>query len=434
LRKAAIGPSLAVIGARTFAFQGYRHRTDLGKYRWCATAHPKLSCEGKMDHLTDLNSTNFPDGTASQNLQNCRKSADQSASIPPEFYTSKTFSQIEIDRIFRRGWIGVGRADRLATAGDYETLDIAGQSLILLRDHEGNLRTFANTCRHRGARLLDGRGNCRGIRCPFHSWAYKLDGALAGVPRADQIKNFDRGDFGLITHRVAERLGFVFVCLDQETPDIDTWLGDFQVLHHPWPIETLVSTRRRELTVNCNWKAFIEVFNEYYHLPFVHPDSINDVYDDPDPGDTVSGAFASQFGSTEGTGALLQTTQQQPLPQMPGLSGREAAGVRYSWIFPNMTFAAGVDAVWLYEAYPLGPDRCQVFQTACFPPETVALPDFDEKVAAYYHRLDAALDEDIPALENQHRGLSSPDARPGRFHPHLEANVAAFARWYAGQM
>ena len=183
--------------------------------------------------------------------------------------------------------------------------------------------------------------------------------------------------------------------------------------------------------VDCNWKAFIEVFNEYYHLPFVHPDSIDDVYAPPDPGDDVAGAYASQFGATTGTGGLLQTEQASALPPMPGLTGREAAGVRYTWVFPNMTFAAGTDALWVYEAYPIGPNQCHVVQTACFPPETLSAPGADAKLAAYHSRLDAALAEDIPALENQHKGLAHPDARQGRFQPLLEPNVASFARWYA---
>ena len=96
-----------------------------------------------------------------------------------------------------------------------------------------------------------------------------------------------------------------------------------------------------------------------------------------------------------------------------------------------MTFAANRDALWCYEAYPLGPNRCHVVQTACFPPDTARLPDFDMRLDAYLNRLDAALDEDVEALVNQQRGLESPDARPGRFQPELEPNVASFARWYA---
>jgi phenylpropionate dioxygenase-like ring-hydroxylating dioxygenase large terminal subunit len=209
-------------------------------------------------------------------------------------------------------------------------------------------------------------------------------------------------------------------------------LGDFERIHAPWPLETLISVRRRELEVDCNWKLFLEVFNEYYHLPFVHPDSINSVYALPEPADQVAGAFATQFGRTEGTGGLLEDQQDSALPDIPGLTGQAEQGARYTWVFPNMSFAANTDAMWCYEAYPLGPDRCKVVQTSCFPPDSVALPEFAEKSRAYLERMDAALDEDIPALVNQQRGMTNPDARPGRFQPDLEPNVAAFARWYAG--
>ncbi len=367
-------------------------------------------------------------------LSLCVAPKEKGWSIPPVCYTDDGIASAEINTLFRSGWIGVGRADHVAEPGDFAALDIAGQSIILLRDHEGILRAFANTCRHRGARLLDGDGNCRGIRCPFHSWAYKLDGSLAAAPHMQDVQGFNRADNGLIAYRAEERLGFAFICLDPIAPDLDETLGDFNAIHSPWPMDSLVSTRRTAITVDCNWKAFIEVFNEYYHLPFVHPDSVDAIYNRPDTPDSAKGAFATQFGSTEGTGAVLQTEQDRALPPMPNLTGREAAGVRYTWVFPNMTFAAGTDAVWVYEAYPLGANRCQVFQTACFPPETVALPDFDTRVSAYYERLDAALAEDIPALINQQRGLSCPDARQGRFQPDLEPNVAAFACWYAEQM
>ena len=187
-----------------------------------------------------------------------------------------------------------------------------------------------------------------------------------------------------------------------------------------------------ETEVNCNWKAFLEVFNEYYHLPFVHANSIDSLYATPDAPDPVDGAFATQFGATEGTGGLLEGDQDMALPVMHGLTGQALEGARYTWVFPNMTFAANSDALWCYEAYPLGAGRCKVVQTACFHLETMQQPDFEKKSAAYLRRMDAALAEDVEALENQQRGLSCPDARQGRFQPDLEPNVAAFARWYAG--
>lgn len=363
----------------------------------------------------------------------CGLSADQASSLPPTCYTSGDVAISEIEHIFRKCWFGVGRADIVAGCGDYVTLDIAGQNIILLRDKKGNLRAFANVCRHRNARLLDGKGTCKGIRCPFHSWFYGLDGNLVAAPFMKKAKDFDKSKSGLLAYRAEEREGFAFVCLDPETNSIDDFLGDFKAIHAPWPMASLVSVRRREIVVNCNWKMFLEVFNEYYHLPFVHPDTVDSIYLTPSAAETVSGNFATQFGPTEGTGGLLENTQASALPTMPGLTGEGASGARYTWIFPNMTFAANRDALWCYEAYPIGANQCKVYQTACFPPETVALQAFAEKSLAYMERLDAALAEDVPALINQQRGMECPDAVSGRFQPDLEPNVAAFARWYAGQ-
>lgn len=358
----------------------------------------------------------------------------EALSLPPACYAAPAVVDAEISALFRGGWIGVGRADLVPEPGDYVTLDIARQAILLLRDKEGRLRAYANTCRHRGARLMNGEGNCRGIRCPFHAWAYHLDGRLAAAPKMESAPGFEKSDFGLIAYRAEERAGFAFVCLDPGAPPLDAVLGDFAALHAPWPLESLTTTRRREIEVDCNWKAFLEVFNEYYHLPFVHPESIDDVYAPPEPATQVTGAYASQFGATEGTGGLLQTQQDRALPPMPGLTGREAEGVRYTWVFPNMTFAAGTDALWVYEAYPLGPERCHVVQSACFPKATLAVPGAEEKLAAYHARLDAALEEDLEALANQRRGLACPDARPGPFQPLLEPNLIAFAAWYAERL
>lgn len=358
---------------------------------------------------------------------------DEAATLPPACYADAAVFIAERDAIFRTSWIGIGRADRWKQPGDYTAQVIAGVPTIILRDKTGALRAFANSCRHRGALLLEGDGNCRGIKCPFHGWAYKLDGRLAGTPRMEQTKNFDKSEFGLIQFSIAERDGFAFLSFQAGRTDIDAWLGDFSEMHSPWSMADLVSTRRREFEVRCNWKNFVEVFNEYYHLPYVHPDSIDSVYDLPDKPDATTGAYASQFGATQGTGGLLENQQDHALPAIKSLTGRNRQGVRYTWAFPNMTFAAGTEAMWVYEVYPLEPNRTHVAMTACFPPETVEADGFEQSVQYYYDRLDAAIAEDIPALEAQQIGLTSPFAKQGRFS-FLEPNVAEFACWYADRL
>jgi len=365
-------------------------------------------------------------------LDACRADALEAWSIPPEYYTDTMRHAEEDERIFRGGWVGVGRSDRFAP-GSVTSERIGSVSVLVSRTETGALSAMANACRHRGAELLSGTEECARFRCPFHAWTYDLEGRLVGAPQMHRTVDFDREEHGLHRFSIDERFGFVFVSLASNPPPIDEWLSGFPQIHTPWPVADLVTTRRREFTVDCNWKAFAEVFNEYYHLPYVHPGSIDDSYEEPDEPEAVAGAFATQFGVTTGTAGLLDTHRGDALPLMPDLVGREAEGVRYTWLFPNIVVALGVECMWMYEVYPDGPDRCRCAQVVAFPPETIAHPDFAAKVASYYERFDVAIGEDIPVLEAQQRGLTSPFATAGRFS-HLEPSVARFAHWYADRM
>jgi len=358
---------------------------------------------------------------------------NRSPGIPPACYADAGLLALEHDAVFHQGWVGLGRADRWPDAGDYSALDIGGAPIIVLRNKSGALKAFANTCRHRGSQLLNGDGNCKKIKCPFHWWTYDLDGRLKVYPRMENAVDFDPVEFGLVEFSVAVEHGFAFICFEDKPPAITDWLGDFDAFHRAWGIGRWKTARMREFEVQCNWKTFIEVFNEYYHLPMVHPDSINWLYPEPDAVDTVKGQYTTQFGATEGAAALMEDSQQYALPPASGLQGREVKGTRYTWIYPNLTFALSQDSMWIYQAFPLSADRSRVIQTICFPAESFALDDYDKRATHYYERIDAALAEDLPFLEQQQLGLNSKFARQGRFAA-LEPSVGKFAYWYAQQM
>jgi len=367
-------------------------------------------------------------------LDTVRPPIATTATLPPAMYTSEEIAATERDAIFRKSWVGIGRADRLKEPGSFVTIDVAGVPVVVVRNGNGDLKAHANTCRHRGAQLKTGSGNCKRLVCPFHAWTYNLDGELIGAPAMDKATGFDKSDYSLASFRAAERNGFAFICMDDTTPDIDAWLGDFPSLHDPWNLAGHVTTYRTEFEVACNWKTFLEVFNEYYHLPYVHPDSIDSVYRTPDAADDVTGRFTTQFGETEGTGGLLETQQDAALPTNPSLEGRNRSGTRYTWIYPNMTFAASTEGTWVYETLPIAANRCRVGMTVTFPEETTKKDGFAEKSEIYVSRMHAAVDEDIPMLEQQQIGMTSPFARQGRFCEELEPSVANFACWYAEQM
>lgn len=353
--------------------------------------------------------------------------------IPPACYADSEVLKQERKAIFQQGWICLGRADRWPATGDYTAMDIAGVPLIVLRNKSGELKAFANSCRHRGSQLLSGDGNCKKIKCPFHWWTYDLDGRLKLYPRMEKARDFDPAEFGLVEFPLRCEDGFAFTSFDESPVALEEWIGDFARMHSPWGLAEWKTTRLREFEVDCNWKTFIEVFNEYYHLPMVHPDSINWLYPEPDDVDQVSGQYTTQFGATEGNAALLADSQQQALPGAAGLSGRERSGTRYTWVYPNMTFAASQDSLWMYQSFPITPDRCRVVQSICFPAESVKLKDFESRAQYYYRRIDAALAEDLPFLQRQQLGLNSRFAKQGRFAA-LEPSVANFAYWYASRM
>ena len=305
-----------------------------------------------------------------------------------------------------------------------------------MRRPDGSLAAYENVCRHRAAPVVRGRGQvARAFVCPFHGWCYKLDGSLFAAPRMDGAEGFESADFGRVQVRSEERAGFLFVNLDGKGPPLDDWLGDFETLHEPWRLGSLVTASQREFTVECNWKLFIEVFNEYYHLRKVHPHTLSTLYATPDPVDKTDGAFVSQFGEHARRGSVgVLEEAGSGLEALPGLSGRLANGTRYTWVYPGLTFAASRDAVWVLEAVPVTVSSTAVRLTLLFDKASMSVPDFRQILERYENRMAIGMDEDIVVLEAQQLGLHSRLARPGRICPELEPSIHVFHRWYAGQL
>ena len=109
---------------------------------------------------------------------NARRSALEAETLPPEAYTSDAFYGREVERIFMKEWNFMGRADHLQQPGEYAAMDLVGVPLILVRDRQGQLRAFANSCRHRGSQLVKGEGHCKSFRCPCHNSSFHPDGTI----------------------------------------------------------------------------------------------------------------------------------------------------------------------------------------------------------------------------------------------------------------
>lgn len=360
---------------------------------------------------------------------NVFKPVEQAESLPPWCYTSQEFFDLEVRNLFMRVWTFFGHADQVARPGDYVTVEYAGIPLIIAHGGDGEIRAFANACRHRGTPVAEGEGNCRAFTCPYHGWVYDLDGALRACPGMERTEGFDRDAQGLIPLRL-ERFGcFLFVNFDGKAEPLIDYLGDFPEIMGSYGLDDLVLVRRRAHDVACNWKVHIENAMEEYHLPMVHRATLNPKEMEHSAAPCSANWLDIRERHDDHTRSLLPEDLAHELPHIATLEGRAAGGTNYVCLNPSTLLGMTLDSVWYLELQPRGPRHTRVVHGACFPSGTVARPDFERKVAYYYKRWDTTLAEDNAIAALQQRGLDSPFARPGRFS-HLEPLVPKLAQWW----
>ena len=354
-----------------------------------------------------------------------RKPVEEASHLPAWCYTSESFYQREVETVFRKEWIFLGRADHIPNPGDYFTVEHTGVPLIILRDRNGELRGFANTCRHRGAKLLEGEGHCAShIVCPYHSWSFALDGRLVAAPGMQGIKNFDIKEYGLVPVRLETWGGFLFINFDDRAPALLAYLGDIPQILEGYNFDSMVMTRSKTYQIACNWKLAIENGMEEYHTATVHRKSIGAQKLDVVPGE---GNWEAGFFESEKTIATLPG-EAAALPYIPTLSERAKHGTHFVLLYPCTILACNQDGVFWLELYPKAVAHTDLVLRFAFPRTTVERPDFEETVQRYYHRCDVSIPEDNRITEIQQRGLSSPLAQSGRVSLQ-EVIVHAFANW-----
>jgi phenylpropionate dioxygenase-like ring-hydroxylating dioxygenase large terminal subunit len=171
--------------------------------------------------------------------------------LPAWVYNHPLLTRLELERVLRPSWQVVCHVNSIPRAGDYETFDLGPDSVLALRDRDGSIKAFHNVCRHRGARLLDGAGNCPGpITCPYHGWSYRHDGGLVGIPTRDSFPGLDRAQYGLRPVRVDVAFGFVFVCLAGDPPPVATVWGALGEELAPYRCEDMSIGRSRWTTIS----------------------------------------------------------------------------------------------------------------------------------------------------------------------------------------
>jgi choline monooxygenase len=361
----------------------------------------------------------------------------EAETLPPWCYTSPAWFELEKRHIFMKSWNLVGRGDRVPNPGDYVTFDYVGVPVVLVRGRDNQVRAFANTCRHRGAKLLEGSGNCKmAIKCPYHAWVYNLDGALVGCDGMEDTRNFDKGRYGLVPVRLESWGGFLFINFDDRAPSLKEWIGEIWDTIAPYGAEDLVCTRRKEYELACNWKLYIENFNDCGHIKTVHRASLEKLREKYAVQPVLEDRDAEGLTfwvEHDGTRTLLEGIDGPAgFPPLPTLTGRTKHGSYYPTIMPLAGFGFCIDSAWTLEMYPLAADRMKLVVGSCFHKSVLDRPDFGKIAQRYYDRMDVAVPEDNAINELSQRGLAQ-GAQPGRIGP-LETAVNVLNKWWLDRM
>jgi len=351
--------------------------------------------------------------------------------LPQCYFVSSDIFAEEQTAIFSAKWVCVGHQSQLATAGDYFVREVAGESLIILRDQKGTIRGFYNVCRHRGTRLCENAtGHSSAIQCPYHAWTYALDGKLIGAPGMDQVPGFEKTDYSLGGANLALWEGFIFVNLGDEPDPLEEVLAPLNGKFTHWNLPRLRSAKRIEYDVRANWKLIFENYSECYHCPGVHPMLSKVSPFDSAENDLCEGPFLGGFMSIRKGASLTMSGNACALP-VGDMTGEDHARVFYYSIFPNMLLSLHPDYVMVHQVWPQSPERTLILCDWFFHPEAFAHADFHPEDAIEFW--DMTNKQDWHVCELSQQGIASRAYQPGPYSPR-ESIPAAWDREYLRHM
>jgi len=343
---------------------------------------------------------------------------EEAYTIPAPWYLDPRIAELERERVFGENWIAVGRADQVAASGQFFTVEVAGEPLVVVRGADGELRAFFNVCRHHAAAVLNAPcGTVQHLRCPYHGWTYGLDGALKGAPEFAGVCNFDRAANGLVPVRVANWGQFVFVTLNENAPSLVNFLGDLPDKTEPLSLGGLHFFERKSYTLACNWKVYVDNYLDGgYHVPHLHK-GLNSVLDYKEYTIENSEHYSLQSSPmvVSGEDAAVSST-------------RTGDRAYYYWIYPNFMVNIYEGVMDTNLVLPLSPDRCLVQFDFYFADVSEARKQYNSESIAVSERVQ---DEDVAICESVQRGLGSRAYNAGRLSVRREGGEHLFHRLLA---
>ncbi len=358
---------------------------------------------------------------------------DRAQMLPPACYVDEGFFEFEKRAIFEREWLCVGREAWLPSPGDYFTVDEIGERLIIVRQQDGAIKALSAVCQHRAMLVAKGSGNTRAFLCPYHHWAYRLDGELIKAPEMDRACDFDARHVRLPELRVECWLGFIFINFDVNAAPLAPRLAAVTDLLSNYRIEQAEESERPGAAQqeSWNWKVRFENSNDGYHANRLHAGPVHDIAPSslasfPDLPKDTAGYF--RYNRTLHPNASFNPTLKAVLPVFPDLMEEE----RHRFLFINVPptlFLVGRSETLTYNIFFVHGVKSMSSQRGWMvPPGTRNQPLFKERLQMNVDGSKAIFEQDRFVDEEVQIGLESRFAARGRYS-WQERSQQEFNRW-----
>jgi phenylpropionate dioxygenase-like ring-hydroxylating dioxygenase large terminal subunit len=374
--------------------------------------------------------------TATEPTKVFRKTAETihagARTLPQRYFISPDIFAEEQQKIFSTQWVLVGHQSHIRETGEYFIAEVAGESVIVVRDKRGEIYGFYNVCRHRGSRLLEQRDGrlSGGIQCPYHAWTYALDGRLLGAPHMDDVSDFDKADYPLRRANLSLWEGFIFVNLEDSPAPLEEWFSPLAGKFSRWNLPALRSAKRIEYDVHANWKLIFQNYSECYHCAGVHPELTRISPSDSAENDLTEGPFLGGFMRIASDKSLTMSGNACALP-VGEFGDEDFRVVFYYSIFPNMLLSLHPDYVMVHQLQPQSPERTLILCDWFFHPNAFERQDFNpEDAIAFWDMVNR---QDWHVCELSQQGISSRAYEPGPYSAR-ESIPAAWDQYYLQQM
>jgi phenylpropionate dioxygenase-like ring-hydroxylating dioxygenase large terminal subunit len=398
-----------------------------------------MTAHGGYDDRANLGVLEPEDILSPRHYSAVRRGGRLMRALPLWCYTSEQFHEAEKAGIFLRSWNLLERAEIVSNVGDFHSMTFLGVRLLVVRGKDMKIRVFANTCRHRGALVAEGSGNCKAFRCPYHFWTYGLDGHLIGAPKYTDpegqplIDASNKDEFGLFEIESGTWGGFIFIRLNPGQETLEQHLGAFVETLASHRLEDMACAKKVVYDMDANWKCFVENYIDAYHIPYVHKDSLGlwkaERYIDV----KSQGQEYVVFAEHDGSQLLLPLPGYEGFPPMPQIDKEKVRGTFFTTLRPGMMMTLCNDGAVVFQSEPISAKKSRLTVSSLFPKSYFGRDDFERLSQNYYRRNDRVVVEDKEIALRQFAGIQSPYARIARLCGD-EANLSSFANWIVDQV